>query len=64
MRTEIFRRDFDTWFYSLDLQQLMKLFVWPNGQEANDFIDNCDEAWSDMDWDEKEYLYNKWQTLV
>ena len=51
--------DFDAWFYSLDLQQLMHMFHCPADREANDFIDDCDETWNDMTEDEREYLYNK-----
>lgn len=54
--------DFDAWFYSLHLEQLMKLFFWPDGMDANEFIDSCDEAWGEMDEDEREYLYNKYHS--
>ena len=31
------------------------------GMDANEFIDSCDEAWGEMDEDEREYLYYKWR---
>ena len=52
--------DFDAWFYSLDLNHLMRIFIWPDGHDANDFIDDCDEAWEDMTEEEREEFYYRW----
>lgn len=54
--------DFDAWFYSLELEQLARMFTWPDCHDANDFIDDCDECWGDMSEDEREYLYNKYHS--
>lgn len=51
--------DFEAWFYSLELEHLMRIFTWPEGHDANEFIDDCDEAWSDMDEEQREQLYNR-----
>lgn len=51
--------DLDAWFYSLDLKQLMNMFRCPSNREANDFIDDCDETWSDMSIEERYDLYNR-----
>ena len=53
--------DFDAWFYSLDLDQLTRMFTWPSGHDANDFIDDCDDTWSEMDEEQREDLYYRWQ---
>ena len=52
--------DIEAWFYSLDLEQLMRMFTWPSGHDANEFIDDCDEAWADMGEDERMSLYDEW----
>ena len=54
------KKDLDVWFNSLDLDQLERMFTWPSGHDANDFIDDCDEAWAEMTEEEKERLYNNW----
>ena len=51
--------DFDAWFYSLDVQQLFKMFHCPSDREVVDFIDDCDEEWHGMTEAEREDLYNK-----
>ena len=52
--------DFEAWFYSLDLNQLMRMFTWPAGDDANDFIDDCDEVWNNMTEKEREEFYYRW----
>ena len=51
------KKDLDVWFYSLGLDALMRIFRWSKG-DANDFIDDCDEAWGDMSLKEREDIYN------
>ena len=53
--------DYEAWFYGLDLRQLMRLFSWPDSLDANEFIDSCDEAWCEMDEEEREHLYYKYR---
>ena len=53
-------RDLDVWFNGLDLDALVRLFHWPAGKDANEFIDDCDEYWWNLTPEEKEdfYLWN------
>ena len=52
------RPDIEAWFYGLDLKQLQRLFSWRDCQDANEFIDACDEAWGEMTEEEREEMYN------
>ena len=52
--------DFDAWFYSLDVHQLLRMFHCPSDWEVVDFIDECDEAWNRMTEAKREDLYNKY----
>ena len=54
--------DLNAWFYGLDLQALMRIMTWPKGCcDCNEFIDACDEAWSDMDEEQRYDLYLEYQ---
>lgn len=53
-------KDLDVWFYGLDLEQLAKIFHWENGWGPYEFIEHCDEYWSDMDASEREWMYEKY----
>ena len=50
-------KDLDVWFSSLDLDQLVRMFSWPAGMDANEFIDSCDDYWWDLTPEEKEEFY-------
>lgn len=50
-------KDLDLWFNSLGLDALARMFVWPKYQDANDFIDICDEYWESLPRAEKEDFY-------
>ena len=52
-------KDLDVWFNSLDLDDLARLFFWPEGKDANDFIDDCDEYWWDLTPEGKEEFYQR-----
>ena len=52
-------KDLDVWFFNLELEQLARIFYWPEGRNAHDFIDDCDEYWRDMSQEEKEWFYEK-----
>ena len=49
--------DLDVWFLSLELDQLVRMFSWPAGMDANEFIDSCDEFWWNLTPEEKEEFY-------
>lgn len=50
--------DLEAWFYSLELDALLKIFTWPDWcQDCNDFIDACDERWGEMDEEGREHMY-------
>lgn len=49
----------DVWFNGLDLGALMRIFYCPPGQEANDFIDDCDEYWWNLSPAEKAEFYQR-----
>ena len=50
-------KDLDIWFNNLELKQLERMFVWPYGADANDFIDYCDICWGCYTKEEKEGFY-------
>ena len=50
-------KDLDVWFNGLDLDQLVRMFSWPDGMDANEFIDSCDDYWWDLTPEEKEEFY-------
>ena len=51
------KKDLDVWFNSLDLDALVRMFTWPEGHDANDFIEDCDEYWWSLSPEEKEEFY-------
>ena len=51
------KKDLDVWFNSLDLDALVRMFTWPEGHDANDFIEDCDEYWWGLSPEEKEEFY-------
>ena len=51
------RDDLNSWWNSLDLNALMKIFHCPAGQDANDFIDDCDTYWWGLSEGEKWDFY-------
>ena len=51
------KKDLDVWFNSLDLDALVRMFTWPEGHDAYDFIDDCDEYWWNLTPEEKEEFY-------
>ena len=53
-------KDLSVWFYSLELEQLARIFNWEDGWDANEFIDQCDEWWQDADAAEREWFYQKY----
>lgn len=53
------KKDLDIWFNSLDLEALARMFSWPEGHDANEFIDDCDDFWYDLTWEEKEDFYDR-----
>ena len=53
-------KDLDVWFYSLDLEQLAKIFHWENRWGPYEFIEQCYEYWRDMDASEREWMYEKY----
>lgn len=57
MSTIMKEKDLDLWFNSLELKQLERMFVWPYGADANDFIDYCDICWGCYTKEEKEGFY-------
>ena len=50
-------RDLDVWFNGLELEALARMFSWPSGKDANEFIDDCDEYWWNLTPEEKEDFY-------
>lgn len=55
------KKDLDVWFNGLDLDALVRMFSWPDGKDANDFIDDCDEYWWNLTPEEKEEFYYRHQ---
>lgn len=51
--------DINIWFNSLNLEQLMRLFYCPFDRDANDFIDDCDEYWENLNEEEKWSFYQR-----
>lgn len=49
--------ELDLWFHQIDLKGLMKIFRSNSGQDANDFIDDCDEYWDNLSYSEKFDFY-------
>lgn len=52
----------DEWFSNLELETLLKMFFIKAGQDANDFIDDCDSYWYDLDDAGKRDFYNMFHT--
>ena len=50
----------NNWFYSLDLEQLAKMFYWPDNYDANEFIERCDDVWADMTYEQKQVYYTNY----
>ena len=54
----------DIWFNNLDSESLLRMFpdIWANtkkkGGGLNDFIDDCDEWWDNLNLKEKTEFYN------
>ena len=55
-------KDLDAWFFNLELKQLARIFYWPEGRNAHDFIDDCDEYWRGMSQEEREWFYEKYRS--
>lgn len=53
------QKDLDLWWNGLGLNSLMGMFQCPNNQDANDFIDDCDEYWFGLSKKEKQEFYNR-----
>ena len=49
----------DLWWNSIDLKGLMRMFVIKPGQDANDFIEDCDAYWWALTPDEKYDFYQR-----
>ena len=58
------QKKLDIWWNQIDLNGLQKMIIWPNGYDANDFIDYCDEVWSAFTKKEKQEFYNKYNKIV
>lgn len=53
------QKDLDLWWNNLGLNALMGMFQCPANQDANDFIDDCDEYWFGLSKKEKQEFYNR-----
>lgn len=49
----------DVWWNSLELRQLLRLFVCPYSQDYNDFIEDLDEWWYSMTPEDKLEFYER-----
>lgn len=49
----------DVWWNSLELRQLLRLFVCPYSQDYNDFIEDLDEWWYFMTPEDKLEFYER-----
>lgn len=49
----------DVWWNSLDLRQLLRLFVCPTYQDYNDFIEDLDEWWYSLVPEDKLDFYER-----
>jgi hypothetical protein len=52
-------RDLNEWFYSLEPDQLVRMFDWPEGYSTREFLDSCDDYWNDLTAEEREDFYQK-----
>ena len=53
------RYELDVWWNCLDLKQLLRLFVCPKGQSANDFIEDLDDWWYSLIDEDKLDFYER-----
>ena len=56
-RTRITKRFLDAWWNNLGLDALFHLMYIPNYEDANDFIDKCDEYWEGLTTVQKREIY-------
>lgn len=56
MRTS--KKELDAWWNSLGLDELYHIMYIPEYEDANDFIDKCDEYWESLTYKEKLEIYN------
>ena len=45
------------WWYGLGLDALLHIMYIPEYEDANDFIDKCDEYWEGLGYEDKLEIY-------
>lgn len=56
-RTKLTERILNSWWNNLGLEALMRLMYIPSYEDANDFIDQCDEYWRGLSLAKKREFY-------